>query len=172
MIDIDEELFRLSQNLGEILVKNGYTIATAESITGGYIAKVLTDVPGSSRYFKGSIISYATEVKEKVLGVSGRTVKVFGVVSEEVAREMVQGLVRLMEVDVGISITGEAGPITSTGIPPGTFCSAFYIKGKIISFTESIKPEGDVEILQRNSVRREAVKRVLTRLINILEGGS
>ncbi len=93
-----------------LLKEAGLTIATAESCTAGLIAKRITDIPGASSVFKHGIITYANEVKEKALGVSHDTLEKNGAVSEETAREMAAGVRRVTGADIGISVTGFAGP--------------------------------------------------------------
>ena len=96
--------------LGRILTQQKKTISTAESCTGGKIAQMLTAIPGSSAYFKGSIVSYAKETKINVLKVSEETIKKYSVVSEEVAKEMALSIQKMMDTDYAISVTGNAGP--------------------------------------------------------------
>jgi nicotinamide-nucleotide amidase len=96
--------------LGELLTKQQKTIATAESCTGGSIASLLSSVPGSSAYFKGSIVSYATAVKTDVLNVSADLIDEFSVVSVEVASAMALSVKQLMQTDYAIATTGNAGP--------------------------------------------------------------
>ncbi len=96
--------------LGRQLTKIGKTIATAESCTGGKIAQVLTSVPGASSYFRGSVVSYATDTKLSVLGVSEETINKFTVVSAQVAKQMAFGIQKLMKTDYAIASTGNAGP--------------------------------------------------------------
>ncbi len=96
--------------LGKQLAQQGKTIATAESCTGGKIAQTLTSVAGSSAYFKGSIVSYATETKINVLGVNAETINKYSVVSAEVAQEMAIRIQQLMQTDYAIATTGNAGP--------------------------------------------------------------
>jgi len=96
--------------VGRQLAQKNLTISTAESCTGGKIAQIITSVPGSSRYFKGSIVSYAKEVKVETLGVSEQTISMHSVVSAEVASEMAQNVRRLLKTDFGIGVTGNAGP--------------------------------------------------------------
>lgn len=98
--------------LGKLLVQNKKTIATAESCTGGKLAQTITSIPGSSQYFKGSIVSYAKEIKTQILGVSEETIKKYSVVSEAVAAEMATQIRKIMNTDYGIGITGNAGPTT------------------------------------------------------------
>ena len=96
--------------LGRLLAQQGKTISTAESCTGGKIAQVFTSVSGSSNYFRGSVVSYATDTKVSVLGVSQQTIDAFSVVSSQVAKEMAIGVQKLMKSDYAIATTGNAGP--------------------------------------------------------------
>jgi len=96
--------------VGRLLTEKGLTIASAESCTGGKIAATLSAVPGASNYFKGSVVSYATETKIAVLGVAKETIETYGVVSTEVASAMALGLQKIMHVDYAIATTGNAGP--------------------------------------------------------------
>jgi nicotinamide-nucleotide amidase len=96
--------------LGKLLTEKKVTIATAESCTGGKIASTLTSVSGASNYFKGSVVSYATQTKIDVLGVSKSTIDKYSVVSAQVASEMVLGIQKLTQVDYAIATTGNAGP--------------------------------------------------------------
>ncbi len=104
------EALELSASLGDILRKKGLTVASAESCTGGMIAHLVTAVAGSSDYFKGSVVSYANEVKINVLGVSGEAILQHGAVSEPVVRQMAEGVRRLMNVDIAVATSGVAGP--------------------------------------------------------------
>lgn len=97
--------------LGKVLTNKKLTIATAESCTGGKIAETITSVSGASAYFKGGIVSYATAVKEKILHVSEHSISKYSVVSEQVAKEMVLSVKEMMQTDVAISTTGNAGPL-------------------------------------------------------------
>ncbi len=105
-----EENETLEVVLGSLLASKNLTIATAESFTGGKIASVLTSVSGASAYFKGSIVSYATEAKVSVLGVSKDTIGTFSVVSSQVVEEMAIKVKELLKVDYAIATTGNAGP--------------------------------------------------------------
>ena len=97
--------------LGRMLSEKGLTLATAESCTGGKIAQTIASVSGASSYFKGSVVSYATEVKAKVLNVSQELINKHSVVSAEVAEAMVKSVQQLLKTDVAISTTGNAGPL-------------------------------------------------------------
>jgi len=96
--------------IGRLLTQQNKTISTAESCTGGKIAQVLTSVSGASNYFRGSVVSYATDTKVSVLGVSEETIKKYMVVSAQVAKEMALGIQKLMKTDYAIATTGNAGP--------------------------------------------------------------
>lgn len=100
----------LEETVGRLLVQQGLTLSLAESCTGGLIGHRLTNVPGSSRYFVGSIVAYSYEAKEQALGVGHETLLQHGAVSEEVALEMAQGARRLFSTDVALGVTGIAGP--------------------------------------------------------------
>ena len=97
--------------LGKILTEKKLTLATAESCTGGKIAALMTAIPGASNYFKGSVVSYATQTKIDVLGVSKEVIDKYGVVSAEVAKEMALGVQKLTKSDYAIATTGNAGPL-------------------------------------------------------------
>lgn len=101
---------KIEKILGELLIEKNLTLSTAESCTGGELAKMITSNSGSSKYFVGGIIPYATEKKVEILKVSQETVDEFTVVSEQVAQEMAEGCQKLFDTDISISTTGVAGP--------------------------------------------------------------
>lgn len=99
------------QNItGQLLKKYGKTLATAESCTGGYLAHLITGIPGSSEYFKGSVIAYANEIKVKMLGVNPETLAKHGAVSEETVKQMADGIRSKYKVDYAVATSGIAGP--------------------------------------------------------------
>ncbi|HET7011846.1 MAG TPA: CinA family protein [Anaerolineales bacterium] len=100
----------LEARVGQALLRRGWTLALAESCTGGLIGHRLTNVPGSSSYFLGSIVAYAYEAKEHLLGVRHQTLYEHGAVSRETAVEMARGARRSLSADIGLSVTGIAGP--------------------------------------------------------------
>lgn len=111
--------------LGKLLTQKKYTLSTAESCTGGKIAEIITSVAGSSNYFRGSIVSYATDIKIKMLGVKASSLEKFSVVSQEVAEEMAIGVQKVMQTDFAIATTGNAGPSKGEAdIALGTVCIA------------------------------------------------
>ncbi|MFR9166556.1 MAG: CinA family nicotinamide mononucleotide deamidase-related protein [Dysgonomonas sp.] len=124
----------LEKILGERLFEKGLTIGTAESCTGGNIARMITSIAGSSRYFNGSIVSYANEVKSKTLGVSETDIEQYGAVSEKVVKQMAQGACRVLNTDCAIAVSGIAGPDGGTPEKPvGTVWIATAYKGEIIT---------------------------------------
>ena len=108
----------LEETVGDMLVKCGYTISTAESCTGGLIGHRFTNVPGSSTYYLGSVVCYNNNMKMKTLGVRESTLKEFGAVSKQTATEMAKGVRDLFESDMAIAVTGIAGPGGSTAGKP------------------------------------------------------
>jgi nicotinamide-nucleotide amidase len=106
--------------LVELLRARRTTVASAESLTGGRLAVLLTEIPGSSEVYKGGVIAYATEVKLGVLDVPESVVEQYGVVSPECAGAMARGVRRLTGATYGVSTTGVAGPVEQEGKPVGT----------------------------------------------------
>ena len=107
---VGEDCETLDELVHKTLTERGLTLATAESCTGGNIARLLTAQAGASAYFKGGVVAYSNEVKESVLGVKHSTLEAHGAVSEETVREMVEGVRQRMGTDLAIATTGVAGP--------------------------------------------------------------
>ncbi len=123
MAELEVEIGRL---IREYQAKTGklLTIGTVESATGGRIADRITDIPGSSDYFKGSVVAYSNEAKVALLGVGEATIEEYGAVSEQTALEMARGGRRLLDVDICVSDTGIAGP---AGSAPSKPVGLFYL---------------------------------------------
>lgn len=133
------------ERLGALLEAAGLSMSTAESCTGGTIASMMTAVAGSSAYFKGSVVSYAVEVKTKVLGVEVTA----GVVSEPVARQMAEKVAGLLNTDCAVATTGVAGPGGGTAeIPVGTVWIAACCKGKTVARKYLFGGDREAVILQ------------------------
>ncbi len=115
----DPEIFALAQQVGERLRKLRKSLAVAESCTGGLLGAAVTDVPGSSAYFLGGVISYADQVKLDQLRVPQATLDRYGAVSEQTAAAMASGVRQLLHADIGVSITGVAGPDAEGSKPVG-----------------------------------------------------
>jgi len=123
----------LEAEIVRVLSERGETLATAESCTGGYIAHLLTNVPGASVIFRAGVVSYSNDAKEKFLGVSSETLAQHGAVSEPVAREMAEGVRRVSGTHYGLAVTGIAGPGGgSKEKPVGTVFIATAGPGKTI----------------------------------------
>ena len=101
---------KLESLIGELLRNRGWRLAVAESCTGGLIGDRVTDIPGSSTYYVGSVTAYAYNAKVRLLGVEWATLEKYGAVSEQVALQMAVGVRRALAADVGLSVTGIAGP--------------------------------------------------------------
>ena len=130
---IDEDL-PMEAVVGKLLKENNKTIATAESCTGGYIAHLLTSIPGSSVYFAGSIVSYDNRIKEEVLHVKKETITNCGAVSKETVIEMAQHILAIMKTDYAIAVSGIMGPDGGTEDKPvGLVWIAVADKKSIIS---------------------------------------
>ena len=131
---------------------SGKTLVTAESLTGGGIGAELTAIPGSSAVYKGGIISYTNEVKEKILGVSRETLETHGAVSVQTAEEMAIGARKLLNADVAVSVTGLAGPGGDEfGNPVGTVCIGFSNQSE--SFAMRHQFDGDRDHVRRQTIR-------------------
>lgn len=116
------ERISIEQETGKLLREKGLTVGVIESATGGLISHLITNVPGSSDYYKGSVTSYANEIKIRIVGVRARTIERYGAVSAQTAREMAAGGRELLGVDVCLADTGIAGPDGGTpGKPAGLF---------------------------------------------------
>lgn len=124
----------LEKALGDLLLARNKTIATAESCSGGYIAHLLTSVPGSSAYFKGTVVAYSYDAKETILGVNHSTLESKGAVSEETITEMFNGLMRVTTADYGIATSGIMGPGGGTEDKPvGTVWVAVGSRKKMVA---------------------------------------
>lgn len=154
-----EAIYALAAKLVNELTASGRTVATAESCTGGWIAKALTDVSGSSQCFGYGIVSYSNEAKESLLGVRPGTLQSAGAVSEEVVTEMVAGVLALSGADLGVAVSGVAGPEGGSDAKPvGTVCFAWAAPGRA-PVTETRCFAGD-----RETVRARTVIHALERL--------
>jgi nicotinamide-nucleotide amidase len=162
-IPSDETLHALAQTLAEALTQRREMLAAAESCTGGWIAKVLTDLPGSSAWFECGVVAYSYEAKEALLGVNPHTLEQHGAVSEETAVEMVSGALARFGATIAVAVTGIAGPSGGTPDKPvGTVWIAWKRRGGYAQ-AEIFQFDGD-----REAVRRQTVARALEGIRNIL----
>lgn len=157
-VDVDS----LEQVVGQLLIEKGMTLSVAESCTGGLLSKRITDLPGASAYYKGGICSYANEVKMNILGVSKQTLDTLGAVSPEVAEQMAAGVAQCMNTDVGVGITGIAGPDGgSEQKPVGLVYISVWVQGK--QQTREIRVS-----LGRDRVRNQAASTALDMIRRML----
>lgn len=137
-----------------LLKEHGLTLASAESCTGGLVAKLVTDISGSSEVFSGGVVSYSNEVKIKLLGVSPDTLSSYGAVSEDTAREMALGARLAVGSDIAVSTTGIAGPTGGTSEKPvGTVCFGVASSLGVRTYTKHFGEE-----LSRNGIRTKAAE--------------
>ncbi len=142
----------LVAELMKVLKEKKLTITAAESLTGGLFQQELTSFPGASSVFKGGVVCYTNEVKQKVLAVKKETIEKYGVVSPECARELAENVSALVSADIGISFTGVAGPDELEGKPVGTVCIGISIRGKQI-VVEKLALGGSREAIRSRSVK-------------------
>jgi PncC family amidohydrolase len=148
--------------IDDLLVEKGLTISVCESCTGGMLAATITNIPGSSRYFLGGIIAYSDKVKKKVVGVRVGTLERHGAVSAQTAKEMAQATKQKMKSDIGVAVTGVAGPAGGTAKKPvGMVYIAVACRGKTI--VRKFLFSGG-----RQAVRRSSVKNALAMVREIL----
>ena len=147
----------------DLMLKNGWLLATAESCTGGMIAAACTDLAGSSNWFERGFVTYSDEAKTELLGVDAGLIAAHGAVSEEVVRAMVQGAVSHSRARVAVAVTGVAGPAGgSRAKPVGTVWFGFMVDGRLTS--EMKRFDGD-----RAAVRNASVQHALQRLVQLLD---
>ncbi|AEW96892.1 MULTISPECIES: CinA family protein [Streptomycetaceae] len=146
-----------------LLAARGATLAVAESLTGGLVAAEVTEVPGASRVFRGSVTAYATELKRELLGVDGQLLAARGAVDPDVACAMAQGVRQLLGADWGVATTGVAGPEPQDGQPVGTVHIA--VTGPYGTNRRALRLDGD-----RAGIRRATVTAALELLTDALHG--
>jgi nicotinamide-nucleotide amidase len=165
MANSDIDLARLAMRVGVHLRASGRVVATAESCTGGWISKTLTDIPGSSEWFSDGFVTYSNSSKTRRLGVSRRALERHGAVSKSTAKSMAYGALRRARTDLSVAVTGIAGPGGAVeGKPVGTVWFAWALRqGTRIRVTTLIKRfRGD-----RDSVRRKTVGVALAGILRL-----
>jgi len=152
---------QLARQLGATLLQKKWQLTTAESCTGGLVSATLTEIAGSSAWFDCGFVTYSNQAKMQLLGVSEKTLQLYGAVSEETAKEMAEGALKKSQATISVSITGIAGPSGgSIEKPVGTVCFAFSTSNQTIQITQIFN--GD-----RQEIRMQAVFFALTELINL-----
>ncbi|MDD6479343.1 MAG: nicotinamide-nucleotide amidohydrolase family protein [Oscillospiraceae bacterium] len=149
----------------ELLKEKGLTIATAESCTGGMLSALITSVSGSSSVFELGVVSYASRIKNEILGVSKSTLSEFGAVSHQTATEMAEKVRLKADADIGVSVTGVAGPLPSENKPVGLVYIALSSK-----ISQTVK-ELRIEPLGRDYIRQSACLELLNMICNFIQNG-
>jgi|MTBAKSStandDraft_2_1061841.scaffolds.fasta_scaffold00509_2 PncC family amidohydrolase len=160
---------KIEETLGKFLLHNGLSIATAESCTGGLIANRITDIPGSSEYFLGGVVSYSYESKMNWLGVKEKTLADFGAVSQETVQEMVLGLSQMLNPICDLTrlmtmaVSGIAGPGGGTPLKPvGTVWMAWAFNGKVKTSVFQFHGE-------RTSIKAQSADQALNSALKFLQ---
>jgi nicotinamide-nucleotide amidase len=156
-------MLRIAEQVYDRLRALGWHISFAESCTGGLVAAALVGISGASDVFDGSFITYANDAKVRLVGVKEESIQSDGVVSEEVATQMAEGCAKQFHAEVGVGISGIAGPTGGTVLKPvGTVCLGFYVNGETHSVTCHFPNRG------RMAVRRSSVREVYMTLLRLL----
>ncbi len=157
----------LAASLVTTLSDAGKTVTTAESCTGGWIAKAITDIPGSSATFAYGIVSYSNGAKESLLGVKNATLAAHGAVSVPAVTEMAKGALQLSGADIAVAVSGVAGPDGGSDEKPvGTVCFSWAVRKP-----SGIKADGEIQCFDgnRNEVRVQSVAHALRGALDSLE---
>lgn len=163
----DRQLSELATRIAAAMRQHRLMLACAESCTGGWIAKTLTDLPGSSAWFEAGVVSYSNQAKMALLGVRRETLERTGAVSKATVLEMVGGALQRLNADVAVAVTGIAGPAGGTmGKPVGTVWIGWQRRGGQARATEVHFP-GD-----RQAIRRLTVAEALTGILTMLADGT
>ena len=160
---VDHELQQLAEAIGRALTEKGLVLGFAESCTGGLASATVTNIPGSSAWFDGGVVVYSNQAKQDLLQVNKNTLYQYGAVSEQVAAEMAEGLLKQGRADIVASVTGIAGPDGGTPEKPvGTVCFAW---------TSKDHPTKTCQLLlsgNRQEIRQKSVSAMLTGLKDFL----
>ena len=159
------ELNQLARQLGDALLRRGWKVAVAESCTGGWVAKCLTDIAGSSAWFDRGFVTYSNAAKREMLGVSAEKLDTAGAVSEPTVMAKAAGALAHSEADLALAISGIAGPGGAVpGKPVGTVCFACAVKDEL--------QQADTQYFSgdREAVRHQSVAHGMRRLIDVLDG--
>lgn len=159
----EQELKDLAEELGVCMKDKGIKLASAESCTGGWIAKIITDMPGSSEWFTGSVVCYSNESKVSLLGVRENTLTEFGAVSGDTVMEMLDGLFANTDADVAVGVSGIAGPDGGTEDKPVGLVWLSWGKRDKSVYAKPYNFDGD-----REDVRKQSIAQALNNLLDLL----
>ena len=172
---MDKTLYSLAERVGQALSSKGIFMATAESCTGGWVAKCMTDVPGSSAWFDCGFTVYNRQAKQQMLGVPASVIDSNGEVSEKTVEAMAEGAIAQSRAAVTVAISGIAGPGGGSEEKPlGTVCFAWCIADRIDGVMRNSKTASCREQFSgdREAVRRQAVERALQGVLDLLENNA
>jgi len=160
---INKELYSIAENAVNKLKQHKLTISTAESCTGGMVSSYITAVSGVSEIFEMGVTTYSCRIKNEILGVNNETLEKYGAVSEQTAREMAENVREKACSDIGVSVTGAAGPDGTEGHPAGyVYIAVAGEKGTAVNLL-------NIEPLSRNYVREQAVISLFKLIITYIE---
>ena len=164
LMPIDKELSILVREIAEKLSGRNLKLGVAESCTGGFLSNAITNIPGASKFFKLSVVSYSEDVKKSVLGVSSSILNKHGTVSEETAIAMMEGVMKVGHTDIGLSVTGVAGPERIEDKDVGLVFIAAAVRDRVES--QGFKFSGE-----REEIKRQASLEALRFLKRVLDIG-
>jgi nicotinamide-nucleotide amidase len=159
----EQELKDLAEQLGECMTAKGLKLASAESCTGGWLAKIITDIPGSSAWFTGSVVCYSNESKHSLLGVDEKALSEFGAVSGETVLELSDGLFSHTDADIAVSVSGIAGPDGGSDEKPVGLVWLSWGKRDKSVHARPYNFDGD-----REDVRKQSIKQALNNLLDLM----
>ncbi|HEU4627284.1 MAG TPA: nicotinamide-nucleotide amidohydrolase family protein [Steroidobacteraceae bacterium] len=161
----DAALFDLATRVGRRLLGSGRRLVTAESCTAGWIAKAITDVPGSSQWFDSGFVTYSNAAKVRDLGVSQQTLDTYGAVSEQTVREMAHGALRATGADVAIAVSGIAGP--NGGVPGKPVGTVWFAIASKRGDEVVVETRRQLFNRDRETIRRRAVEYALELVLQL-----
>jgi len=159
----EQELKGLAEELAACMKSKGLKLALAESCTGGWLAKIITDIPGSSEWFSGSVVCYSNESKMSLLGVSENTLNEFGAVSSDTVMELTDGLFSHTDADVAVSVSGIAGPDGGTDDKPVGLVWLCWGKRDKSAYAKPFNFDGN-----REDVRKQSIAQAFNNLLDLL----
>jgi PncC family amidohydrolase len=158
---MNKKILEVIERIHEIFKEKGLTLSVAESCTGGLVTHLITFLPGASKFFEAGVVSYSAEAKREILGVSSDIISLYGVVSDQTAREMAEKIRALTKTDFSLSTTGNLGPDVLEGKEKGLIYTAVSKKGK--TFSMEIRLRGS-----REKNKEEAALSALKFLIDVI----
>ena len=160
---MQKHIIELAEKLGKSLAQKNWTVSCAESCTGGGIGYAITSVSGSSAWFNQGFITYSNEAKQQMVGVRAQTLRDYGAVSEQTVAEMAAGSAEKAQAQVGVAVSGIAGPDGGTKDKPvGTVWFGFFVDGRLVT---------DVQVFagDRHQVRELTVQHALEKLLQLID---